>query len=890
MLLEQTTSTEPLARRPALRPPRTLVETIERPQLVSAILAGLRAQVVTLMAPPGFGKTEAMRAAHAALGGGEGTGWLGLTTCHADLALFRADLAEALGLPRAAESLDALLAAVEARPTPTVLFLDCLEIAESGPLRTELAALVAHLPENLRIAIAGSDCEWLPLARLRARGLATRIGPDQLAFGRGEIRRLMARRHGVRVQPDALHEFTRGWPAMVQLSEGAVAEPRHPLNADLAAYVEEVVLPWLPPHLRSVATVAAVLDEFPPELGSALGGVEAAVDGSTWDRWRPVFEPCRDHAGWFRLHPVLRHHFEVALGRTGDDAVRDLHLRAADWYSGRGHLQKTVSHAARGGAWDVAAAAIQGAGGVNLFIRAGHSVLQRLVEDLPAPVIASSPRLSLCQALVLAKKGKLAASRELYEAIVAGSPGFAPEEPIPPVTLDHIGGLIDIYQDLSPDDREVEALERRAQLLPPSETWHRGWMFNHLCILQTRRGDLEDAHRSALQALECYREERTVYTQIFMLMHLGMVAMFRGSISAALAHCREAQELLQAAQWSDQSLAALAQVPLAEIVYDQGDVAQAERMLGACLPALAAGEGWVDIYARAFRVLASARLRLVGIDSAMAVLDAADQVALRRSLPRLKATADILRVALYTRAGMLESAEQVCATLSALLDARRAPAWRTWHEVDDLLLARAGLRLAQGQAVQALLDVESLLAHAESNGSGYHLLRGAILATRAGWAAGHHAYALDSLQTAIGLARPHELLQPFLDEEPAFSGTVRAIVRRFGLGAFTADAVQFVSRIAEHGLTSEVRRSVPSRSRPVTAGLFSRREQEVLDRLEAGLTNKEIARALDIAEPTVKYHLKNVFGKLGVSRRSLAVSTWRRLRKAGEAGPPSRRS
>jgi len=33
-----------------------------------------------------------------------------------------------------------------------------------------------------------------------------------------------------------------------------------------------------------------------------------------------------------------------------------------------------------------------------------------------------------------------------------------------------------------------------------------------------------------------------------------------------------------------------------------------------------------------------------------------------------------------------------------------------------------------------------------------------------------------------------------------------------------------------------------------------------------------IARALDMSEPTVKFHLKNVYGKLGVNNRALAVS------------------
>jgi LuxR family maltose regulon positive regulatory protein len=51
------------------------------------------------------------------------------------------------------------------------------------------------------------------------------------------------------------------------------------------------------------------------------------------------------------------------------------------------------------------------------------------------------------------------------------------------------------------------------------------------------------------------------------------------------------------------------------------------------------------------------------------------------------------------------------------------------------------------------------------------------------------------------------------------------------------------------------------------AGL-SPREREVVHELKLGSTNKEIARALDMTEHTVKFHLRNIFNKLGVDRRA----------------------
>jgi len=52
---------------------------------------------------------------------------------------------------------------------------------------------------------------------------------------------------------------------------------------------------------------------------------------------------------------------------------------------------------------------------------------------------------------------------------------------------------------------------------------------------------------------------------------------------------------------------------------------------------------------------------------------------------------------------------------------------------------------------------------------------------------------------------------------------------------------------------------------------LSERELQVLNLIAKGLRNKEIGAALDIAEDTVKIHVKNIFGKLEVIDRTQAV-------------------
>ena len=55
-------------------------------------------------------------------------------------------------------------------------------------------------------------------------------------------------------------------------------------------------------------------------------------------------------------------------------------------------------------------------------------------------------------------------------------------------------------------------------------------------------------------------------------------------------------------------------------------------------------------------------------------------------------------------------------------------------------------------------------------------------------------------------------------------------------------------------------------------GTLSQRELEVLELVAAGSTNREAAARLFISEATIKSHLLNIYGKLGVSDRAAAVA------------------
>jgi DNA-binding NarL/FixJ family response regulator len=62
------------------------------------------------------------------------------------------------------------------------------------------------------------------------------------------------------------------------------------------------------------------------------------------------------------------------------------------------------------------------------------------------------------------------------------------------------------------------------------------------------------------------------------------------------------------------------------------------------------------------------------------------------------------------------------------------------------------------------------------------------------------------------------------------------------------------------------------------------RQRDVFDLIVQGMSNKEIARSLQLAEGTVKIHIKALFAKLGVRRRAAVAVAGTRLLSLSEQG------
>lgn len=61
---------------------------------------------------------------------------------------------------------------------------------------------------------------------------------------------------------------------------------------------------------------------------------------------------------------------------------------------------------------------------------------------------------------------------------------------------------------------------------------------------------------------------------------------------------------------------------------------------------------------------------------------------------------------------------------------------------------------------------------------------------------------------------------------------------------------------------------------PWSSARLSSRESEVLEIASLGLTNREIARRLDVTPHAIKFHLSSIYRKLGVANRTEAARAY----------------
>ena len=131
----------------------------------------------------------------------------------------------------------------------------------------------------------------------------------------------------------------------------------------------------------------------------------------------------------------------------------------------------------------------------------------------------------------------------------------------------------------------------------------------------------------------------------------------------------------------------------------------------------------------------------------------------------------------------------------------------------------------------------------------------------------------DAIFNALSAGATGYVLKERDDLEITFS--IRSILRGGApIDPFIAQKILKQLQFNENNLTTTVEKNTLTLE---NGAMLSKRELEILELVSQGLSNKEIANALNLSRYTVESHIKHIYRKLAVRNRSKAVDTARNL-------------
>ena len=158
------------------------------------------------------------------------------------------------------------------------------------------------------------------------------------------------------------------------------------------------------------------------------------------------------------------------------------------------------------------------------------------------------------------------------------------------------------------------------------------------------------------------------------------------------------------------------------------------------------------------------------------------------------------------------------------------------------------------------------MACCRATGAVIYLIDALVLRSVALDRSGNRIEALGDLVQALSLAAPERIARPFQRHREIIP-LLRSVVKTSAKDYVDVLVIEFAKTM----LGGLAKPNMRIAALTATANL-SLKEQEVLEELTNGRSNKEIARALGLSENTVKTHLKGVFSKLNVGSRGEALA------------------
>jgi LuxR family maltose regulon positive regulatory protein len=889
--------------------PRWRPGLVPRTRLIAHLNRSVASKLTLVSAPAGFGKTTLLAEwLAAAPADAQSVAWLSLdpsdnhpptfwTYVITALQRVRPEIGKSVVAPLQSPQpppiemlLSTVLNELGAIEDDLVLVLDDYHVIEDGPIHDGIAFLLDHLPPQLHLVIAGRADPPVPLARLRGRGDLVELRAADLRFTSDEAAAFLNEAMGLALsaqQVAALELRTEGWIAALQLTALSM-HGRDDVSGFITAftgndryivdYLVEEVLQRQPEHVRSFLLQTSILDRLSAPLCDAVTEQDSGLAMiARLERGNLFIVSLDDRRQWYRYHQLFADVLQAHLREDQPDQGPILHGRASVWFEQHGQPSEAIRHALA--AHDLPRAAGLVEREAQATVRSHQ--LDRLIawlKPIPDDLIRVMPVLSTYYAMALQGIGDLEASASRLDDAERWLGDAA--ESAAMVVVDEAGfrslpsriALARGYNAIAAGDvaGTVAHARRALDLLSADEHhWH-GTAAALLGLAHWASGDLAAAvprHADAVASFERAGDSGLALSSAY---HQADLLKACGRLSEA---GRQYERSLQfATRHGDPATTGVANLHfgLSEVWCERDDLERATHHLqqGEDL-----GGATADPRLRYRRCLAQARIRqsLGDLDGALELLDQAERLSLRGSVPNVRPIA-AWKVRLWVAQGRL--AEAVAWTRAQGLSVDDDLGYpREYHH---LTLARVLIAWYQsesddhsvhaaGRLLQRLRDA------AEAGGRTGAAIEILVLQAMLYQALGDVPAGLLHLERALSLAEPEGYVRTFVDEGPPMRDLLRHAVAA-GIGG------AYARRLL--AACEEPAGSVSAAGRGIIAGLaepLTPREVEILRLVAAGLKNHAIADHLVISVATVKRHIANTYGKLAVDHRAAAVARARDL-------------
>jgi len=746
------------------------------------------------------------------------------------------------------------------------LFLDDLHALHDPQALRIVQWLIDNASGKLQLVLGARELARIRLGGLRVSGRLFELERRQLMFDTEEAGRFYGTRLSRALSAGELTrlmEKTEGWAAGLQLAALALEGEEHRQDlidgftgSDLSVveYLGDMVLSRLDNQTRRFLHVVAQFDRINGALAAAASEQADARERLADLHARGLFLIALDRRGeWFRFHHLAGEFFRARPppGLPPRAAAEAL-LRGAHWLYGEGLIEEAINCAIRARQWEPACTWLSQHIEETSHSRGAHRLVLRWINQIPPQWLDRYPLISAHHvfALTFTQRHQEAEQQlaRLHDrlAAMAGDPA-AIGELRRAVELQHamLVGLCD------QGCQAGEMARGWQQRWPGAPAVQLGSCLNLQVFEHKSRGEINAGLSLAAQARQIQLAGGHFYGAAWTIGLEVILNMKQGHYAAARACCEQGLALLTEHLAERGVLRCLFEAPLAAVAYEFNQIARAREELERGLANLwdTAPADWLIL-----ACLTQARLMMLAGDpaSAISVLQEGQATARDRRLPRLEITLAAEECVWLCRRAQSEPALALARRYG--FERIADPALPHTVVSDKALRVGARLMLAREPENVARL-LAPAIADAQRRGFAHRQAQLQLLRAAALRRAGRPDEMQQALAAAVRLGQSHGYRRLFLDD----ADLLQPLLSQTG----NSDAAWL------RGLLKTA--NAPAPSRPADAEL-TKRELRILAILDSGLSNREIADALFISEATLKWHLHNIYGKLGVRNRSGAIA------------------